>query len=369
MENQSIFISTTILFGLFFSGNFYFYYINRYDLNALNRSRYLMINQLVFLVIHTHCCITLVYLDMPDMPKKIISFIFLISHSGFFVVYFLFVYRIILLNDIEFGRLNSSQYSKILNKLSWKWNFKISSIYIITCSVVLVLLFDIFSDTNSVVKAVSFGNKKPSQLIFALIFFSVGYAEYLCFAYLFYKVLRGKFRFTLKIEVFLDLLIWTAYYTYRFVNSEYDNYGFSMLLRNFSLCAILILTFTFRSRICKIPFPPVESFSLLFVFENKTIYDSFYEYLSNFKDHRAVKMLELGLYISMHKFKPKKKLEKAIGFACSNIQGLEGQRTNIDEVEIIVFDELYNSFKDFLSSEIFGELRMKSILVNRLLLF
>lgn len=369
MENFSTFISTTILFGLFFSGNFYYYYINRYDLNALNRSRYLMINQLVFLTIHTHCCITLVYLEMSHESKKIISMIFLVSHSGFFVVYFLFVYRIILLNDIEFGRLSSIQYTKILKRLSWKWNLKVSIVYILICSAILILLFDMFSDTDSITKAVDFGSKDTSHLIFAIIFFIIGYTEYLCFAYLFFKVLRGKFRYTLKIEVLLDLLIWTAYYTYRYINSEDDNYGFSMLVRNFSLCIILILTFTFRSSVCRIPFPPIERFSLLFIFENKTIYDSFYEYLCNFKDHRAVKILELGLYIAMYKFKPRKKLEKAIKFACSNIQGLEEQKTTLDDVEIIVFDELYNSFNEFLNSDSFIELRLKSISVNRLLLF
>ena len=90
---------------LFYAWCFYFFFTHWYDLNVLYRGQNLILQETIFVTIHTGCCIALVYSTSTHI-HIIMSFVFLISHFAFFVSYFLLIYRIYILHKLEFGKFH-----------------------------------------------------------------------------------------------------------------------------------------------------------------------------------------------------------------------------------------------------------------------
>ncbi|OMJ90552.1 hypothetical protein SteCoe_7045 [Stentor coeruleus] len=340
--------------SVFFCWNFYYLLRNRYDLNALNRGWYLMMQEFFMVYIYCQCGLNLVYLQ-SEIIIVCSSVGFLISDYAYTVTYMLFVYRIVLLNKIEFGQIGTKDYSKAMKRLNNLWNIKISFGITFTLSTPAIIAYFLICDENSILENLNTPFEKTYKSIFAQVCFAITVFEYCLYLALFIRVLFGKFRITLKIEIFLNLLIWLLYSTLRPISlSPFSKYSFYVPLRTICLNAIIIISLHIRTFIKGVPYPPLLLSSSIFIYEHQKLYEYFSCYVNKLEDKSYSFALKLGLYISMFKLDNKTELIEQIEMQCLEL-GIKGfSIEKIEEMEMYArdrVDQIYGKFTDSLEFE------------------
>ena len=349
---------SSIGYALFFSCCWYFLYTYQYDLNSFYRGRYLLYQELIIVAIHTEASILLAYKTKRE-TNIIASYIFLISHSAFFITYFLFLYRMIILNKIEFGKIQTSEYPSIYKKLIASWNIKITIVFTVITSVPSLTILALFYPDDDILYDLRFNSKNPETDAFFYYYYSISFLEYVSYCYLFYYAFRERFRLTIKIDLFLNLLIWAVYYSTITHISTPLHYLIFLPLRNVSLQMIIIISFFIRSKFVKIPDPPIYHEPYIFLYEHRVFYTMFHEYLETLEDKIYRDCLELGLHICMYRFQKKEQHLILINKSCEALELPIFDNSQFINTEIFIRNKIESTFSDFFNSIFYERLSDK----------
>ena len=324
---------------LFYAWSFYFFCAHRYDLNVLYRGQHLILQETICALIHSGCSLILINSTITQVDI-IISFIFLISHFALAVCYFLLIYRIYILHRLEFGKLHSDEYENISKRLSVWENLKKSLMYTVIASFPGLFIYGYYLKNKTILDYISVYETTGYGFAFAIYYLLIAYLEYFCYLFLFVLILKNKFRLTVKIEICLNLLIWTLYYSTRYIISTAEVYGFLIILRNFSLTLTLIISLTIRSHLNRVPDPTSACFNSMYIYEHKLLYKFIYQFLEHHEANEHLYCLEIGLYINMHKLEKKKHLLKTIQKLCKKIKLPEYNPENEEKIDLYISETL-----------------------------
>lgn len=319
--------------------------------------------------IYCQCGLNLVYLQ-SEIVIVCSSVGFLISDYAYTVTYMLFVYRIVLLNKIEFGQMGTKDYSKAMKRLSNLWNIKISFGITFALSTPAIIAYFLICDENSILESLDTPFEMTYKSIFAQVCFAIYIFEYCLYLGLFIRVLFGKFRITLKTEIFLNLLIWLLYSTLRSISpSPFIKFSFYVPLRTICLNSIIIISLHARTFFKRVPDPPLLSSSSIFIYEHQKLYEHFSRYVNKLEDKSFSLALELGLYISMFKLDNKPELIEQIELQCLEL-GIKGfSLEKLEETEIYARDRVDQIYEEFTNSLEFEELVNDSVKNKNTLMF
>ena len=357
MSNELIISS--IGYAIFFSCCCYFLHTYRYDLNAFYKGRYLLYQELLIITINTETSIILSYRTTREI-NKIASYAFLISHSAFFITYFLFVYRMIILNKIEFGKFRSGEYEDMFKKLKSSWNIKITIIFTVVVSSPSLTIFALYSNGHFL-DCIKSSLTDPKLQAFYFYYYSIGFLEYFSYCYLFYYAIKEKFRLTIKIDLFMNLLIWSSYYTSIFTAPVFEHYSICLPLRSISLQMTIIVSFLIRKKFIKIPDPPLYHEPYIFLYEHRMLYTALHSFLETIDDKKYLSYLELGLYISMYRFQHKHYHLISINNSCIALGLPQFDDIQFINTEIFIKNQIESIFSDFFSSKFYQKLSDKLI--------
>ena len=357
MDNNLLISS--IAYGIFYAFCLYFLHKYRYDQNAFYKGRYLLYQEMVFSFIHTESSILISYQTTRNI-SIIASYAFIISHNAFYITYFLYLYRMIILNKIEFGKLHTSEYPKIHQNLKPSWSIKITIIFTLIISAPDVIIFALYSSQDVVYKFLTFESEDPKIQAYTYYNYTIIFLEYLSYCWLYYYSIRARFRLTIKIDLFLNLLIWGVYYSCRFSVPLFINFSILLPLRNLCLNMSIIISFQIRNHFVKIPDPPIFfSDPYIFIYEHKMFYITLHEFLKTFDDKKYLDYLELGLYISMYRFQSQKHHLLLINTSCQRLGLPQFDDPLFIKTEICIKDSIEYIFADFFSSVYYGYLCAK----------
>ena len=346
---------SSIGYALFFTCCWYFLYKYRYDLNSFYKGRYLLYQELIIVAIHTESSILLAYTTTREI-NTIASYMFLISHYAFFITYFLFLYRMIILNKIEFGKIQTSEYPSIYKKLIVSWNIKITIVFTVITSVPSLTLLALFYPDDDTLYDLRFNSTNPETVAFICYFYSIQLLEYLSYCYLLYYAFKERFRLTIKIDLFLNLLIWTAYNSAVTQIHMHHHYSILLPLRNLSLQMIIIISFFIRSKFVRIPDPPLYNEPYIFLYEHRLFYTRLNEFLETLEDTTYRDCLELGMYISMYRFQRKEQHLILINNSCAKLELPLFDNALFINTEIFIKDKIESIFSDFFNSDFYQSL-------------
>lgn len=356
MDNSLNFLVPSAVSSLFSAFCIRFLIVNRYNLAIYNRGQYLLFQEIIVTTINTQISFCIGYAT-SEIDLRVLSYGFIVSHSAFFISYFLFMYRLITLNKIEFGKFQSLEYPKIYNRLTPIWNIKVTIITAFIISSPMIILF-YFSRKHSVLQLINLQSSDRQEQVFAIYYFTVAFCEFFFYISTCAYVLFGKFRLTVKIEIFTNVLLWIFYFSCRFQMSGKISFIFLIPLRNFCILFLLIVSLTKRMHATKVPFPPLFGMSSMFLYENKIFYEQFYNFLENTHGEEFLKYLELGLYVNMYKFQGKQKYLKLIKSMCRDLE-IEFNKENFDEVLVEVTKKNESIFQAFEESGYYANLLIR----------
>lgn len=181
-----------LISGAFFSICLIYFVRNRYDLNILYKSQYLMFQELLLIAIRLESK-SLQFLPLSDLQIKAISCIYILADSTYFITFILLIYRTHLLNEIEFGRLPSNKYAKYMSRLKDKWNIIISIVFTLLIGIPIVILYLIGSDYKEPYSYfagnIVFENKKDMVSIFFIGFTYLIFLQFVVYSYLVFKTI------------------------------------------------------------------------------------------------------------------------------------------------------------------------------------
>lgn len=336
-----------------------FLYANGYNLSVLNRGRYLLFQEILLISFHTEC-IYLIYYIPSEKTKLFFSIMFIISNAAFITTYFLFMYRLKTLNDIEFGKFPSGDYKRIYSRLGPKWNIKMTVISTMILCIPELIIY-LFSSQKPIIDLLDLNSNNKIDQAQSLYYFSLSIFEFLVLTYVAYFVLKGKFRLTVKIEVFINWLLWLSFYSYRYILSQEFIYVFLSPLRNFALLILMINSLWVRIQTTKVPCPPLFDMSHLFIYENKIVYKVFHEFLEDFIDQEYLKCLELGVYINMQLLEGNQRHLNAIEKICEELKIFRGSKNDYFEVLDYVEKKNAYSFEIFQESPFYSKLKAELV--------
>ena len=176
-------------------------------------------------------------------------------------------------------------------------------------------------------------------------------------------ILREKYRLTIKFEVILYFMIWTmtnsfsVYFIFKLnicgLNDDVSKIfeliiKFLIPLRNIMLNIVLIVSLHIRSRLFTIPNPPSNYLTSIFLFENKQMFLSCYDFLLVFENSKYLSVLELGLYNNIYKINKKKKFLDIVRGLCRKNKIPEEFVENYEKIDEFVkknVDEFFPYFK------------------------
>ena len=303
MDKKGIFFSLTFGLVLYFFFSYFYLIKNRYDLNALYRSHFLMFQECIIFGIWEQSIFFLTYYNSV-FPVEIISCIYIISSAWFCISYLVILYRYILLNKIEFGELPSNQYFLSISRLNSMRHLKVSWIYsIITSSLQVFPYLYLSKGKYRSILDLLYSKDEP---ILNIIYFIIGTIENFFYIRFTWIVIRNKFRLTIKIEVVLAFFIIVSSNIAQLYIISSESYGFILILLGFSLNIVLLISFMIRSCLSKIPDPPLVCFDSSYIYEHKLLYQHIHEFLQKVHDKQLLNSLELGIYINMYKTEKKK---------------------------------------------------------------
>lgn len=369
MMNDDEFIIMSLFISILFCLNMFYFIRNRYDLNALYRGQYLMLQETIVMYTETQCCFIIMYSDSV-IVWKIVSNIYLVCHFSYFITYLLFVYRLILLNKVEFGNLDTASFLKVPNKLRQYKTAKFILFFTIICSIPSCFIYTYYSGNKSVFVFANKPENKNKALIdlFLFIYYFVMGSQFIAYTYLLLRVIHGKYRVTIKIEIICNYIVWALYFTCRFSMTTSQVFKLLLPIRNICLNVIIIISFKIRSHFNKAPDPPALNIGSMFIYENKLLYDFFHKYLSSHEDKKYVSLLELGLYINMHMIKPKNKYYLAIQNLCSSHELPQYSLQTRNFIQMIIFNMIEYHYSDFFYSTYFKSLK-QAMEKNRIVLW
>ena len=339
----------------FFACSWYFLKKYQYDLNALYKGRYLLYQELIVSTVHTESSLLMCYPTSKDI-RFAASCIFLISQATFFITYFLFLYRAILLNRLEFGTCESSDYPMIYAKLKKWWNIKVTIIFTLIESIPYVLIFVLYSPAEAQYEFFNLHSKNLVIKAGTYFYYSLSFLENICFCALFCYTLRLKFRLTIKIDLLLSILVWAAYIANRVTQHSVVNYSIFLPFRNLSLHMIVIISSRIRHRFVAIPDPPLYHEPYYFLYEHRIFYNTLHEFLETFEEKQYLECLELGLYINMYKFQNKQRYLCFINTVCERNKLPKLNDANFIDTEVFVQTKIESIFPDFFNSVFYERL-------------
>lgn len=120
-------------------------------------------------------------LPLSNIMIKTISCIYILSDHAYFITFILLVYRINILNKIEFGRLPSNKYSKYMSRLKNKWNIIISIVFTLVFGMPIVIIYLLRSDHDEPFNIFYFKARiqRNAKILFGLIgFFSLLFLQF-----------------------------------------------------------------------------------------------------------------------------------------------------------------------------------------------
>ena len=365
MDDKEIFFTLTFGFILFYIFSYYYLLKNRYDLNALYRSNYLMFQEFIVFGIWEQSIFFLAYYN-SDILIEIMSCAYIITSNLFSVNYIILWYRLALLHKIEFGKIHSDQYLKWFTRLNSHWSLKLSWIIsiIFSSSELFVYLNISHEKSKSIIELLHNGDGFVLNLTVRII----GLIEAMASLHCIWFVIMKKLRLTLKIEVFLVFVIATTNVISELVVEDSKAYSFLLILLGFSLNLILIISFTIRSNFSKIPDPPLVCFDSSFIYEHKLLYNHIYEFLQNLPDKHLLNSLELGIYINMYKEEKKESFLKIIKELCQRCDLPEYSFEFVDEIGEYIRTNNEYIFKCFCKSDYYERFK-KSLKIKRNNLF
>ena len=137
--------------------------------------------------------------------------------------------------------------------------------------------------------------------------------------------------------------------TSRFSTSLTALYSIFGPLRNLSLYMIILISFEIRSKLIKIPYPPLCTLPFIFLYEHKMLYKMFHEFTETISDKKYLLCLELGLYVNMYTLHHKKRHLVALNKLCKRLQLPEFGNPRFEQTEIFIEDSI-----DYISPSFFN---------------
>ena len=278
------------------------------------------------------------------------------THATFFITYFLILYRAILLNTLEFGKCRSTDYPKIYARLKTWWNIKVTIIFTITVSIPYLLIFALYSSDDSAFEFFNIYSENTAVNVGTGYYYFIVCMECLCYCSLFCYTLQEIFRLTIRIDLFLNALIWAAYLSNRMIMPSFINYSIYLPLRNFSLHMIIIISSRIRNRFVKIPDPPLYHEPYVFLYEHRLFYNSLHEFMETFEDKMYLDCLDLGLYINIYRFQGKNRYLRLVNELCKKHGLLEFNNMNFLDTEIFIKENIESIFPMFFNSVYYQQL-------------
>ena len=190
-----------------------------------------------------------------------------------------------------------------------------------------------------------------------------------CYFYLFVRVLIGKYRVSIKIEVFINFIVWIMFYTCRFFFDLQMIYGFLLPIRSFCLTFILIVSINIRGHFAHSLDPPITYMHSMLVYENKILFEYFYKYIKSLGNEFNVNMLKLGLCMHIYSMKGREDILKHIKALCKQCHMGEFNDKNKEIILERIMDMIDLYFDNFCLSQYFRELEVAINKRKILLLF
>ena len=199
----------------------------------------------------------------------------------------------------------------------------------------------------------------------SLIFHVIGGIEIGACFYFIYIIISKRHRLTLKIEIALAFITAGSNLFSEFFVDNSVSYSFLLILLGFSLNVILLISFAIRSKLTRIPDPPLVCFNSSFIYEHKLLYQHIYEFLQGLSDKELLSSLELGIYINMYKTEKKEAFLIQIKKLCKQCELPQYSYECAGEIEEYISKNNEYIFQYFCKSGYYYERFKRSLKNNR----
>ena len=310
------FLSLSISFWIFHLICLYYLVKHKYDLNSLYRGPILLIQEICFLAIRTQFALMVNYSN-PSTLLTIGSCIYLFSTYGFYINNYFVLYRIILINKIEFGKFPSSILPKLLLRLKHYWSLKWVWILTPLSSMPAILLF-LYLINSEDRKIFTPGNGYHNEYLAIVKIMSivVDIIEFILFAFLISIGIKDQLRLTIRIETRLGFGIYILSQASLITAKSTQTYSFLVIIQNFCFAMLLMISIKTRSHLQRIPDPPIYCMTSEYIYEHKQLYFFIHDFLESVFAEDLLNSLELGMFIQIYRLEKKEYALKWINNLC-----------------------------------------------------
>ena len=290
------------------------------------------------------------------IDSQIVFLLFLSAtlNHGFFIVNFLKVYRVIILNKLNSANFQMKTSEKLRKRLTWEWNLKVSIIYIIVNLLPKAVLYIYYIDSES--------HFKDSFYFQLYIQTSIECILLIIFTMYTYK---SECDVTLRLEFIIYTIGWTLTIVVAIKNKIEDVCLLIMPIRNLLMSMISTASVYEHIKNYRLPLP--DYIDLDFVLHNRFFATQTRSYLKDLNIKYIILfelLLDICIYLEKNVIEYEEKIKHDLQMYNKHSEFSTTIDSNnfIDEIKEI-YDRLYCTlddefFRDFVESQTFSEIKI-----------